>query len=156
LLYFAYGSNLDPEQMKKRCPDCRFKCRALLPNHRLAFTRYSESRGGGVADVVEETGSAGVWGVVYEISEEDLRELDRCEGYYGEGVDNAYDRCRLAVLEDGDGRRSLEAWVYRVHRRSGEEYDPTAKYLSQIITGAEHWGLPEHYIESLKSRRSQG
>lgn len=50
--YFAYGSNLDWHQMKKRCPYARFRCVAKLPNHRLAFTRKSRTRGCGVSDVV--------------------------------------------------------------------------------------------------------
>ncbi len=150
MLYFAYGSNLDPQQMKERCPSSRFECIAFLPGRRLAFTRYSRRRGGGVADAVEDEAGPGVWGVVYDISEEDLMKLDQCEGYYGVGEDNAYDRELVSVLANGDEARGLEAFSYFVAKRSGEEHPPSAGYMRQIISGAERWGLPEEYIDFLK------
>eukprot|EP00053_Salpingoeca_punica_P000814 m.30471 g.30471 ORF g.30471 m.30471 type:complete len:219 (+) comp10579_c0_seq1:157-813(+) len=52
MLYFAFGSNLDPVQMTHRCPSATFYCRATLPGRRLAFTLYSVGRGCGVADIV--------------------------------------------------------------------------------------------------------
>jgi hypothetical protein len=45
MFYFAYGSNLNWAQMWGRCPSASFMEVASLPNHRLAFTRYSSSRG---------------------------------------------------------------------------------------------------------------
>ncbi len=105
MLYFAHGSNLDPVQMEERCPSCQFRCLALLPGYCLAFTRYSESRRSWVADVVEDDASQGVWGVVYDISEEDMNTLDSFEGYYGKGMNNVYDRCDISMLVDGDKNR---------------------------------------------------
>jgi hypothetical protein len=52
VLYFAYGSNMNWEQMKTRCPSARFVAVALLPDYKLAFTRKSINRGCGVADGV--------------------------------------------------------------------------------------------------------
>lgn len=152
MLYFAYGSNLDPEQMKKRCPSYQFRCLALLPGFRLAFTRYYESRRSGVADVVEDDASPGVWGVVYDISKEDLNVLDACEGYHGKGKNNAYDRCCTTVLEEGEEERPLSVLIYIVAKKSDKEYPPSEDYMRHIISGAEHWGVPEDYLEFLKSR----
>lgn len=151
MLYYAYGSNLDPEQMKERCPSYEFRCLALLPGFRLAFTRYSESRGSWVADAVEDDASTGVWGVVYDVSEEDLERLDACEGYHGKGKNNAYDRYCTNVLEDGDEDRPLRVLIYVVSKKSDKEHPPREDYLRHIISGAEHWGLPEDYLEFLKS-----
>ena len=64
-LCFAYGSNLDPWQFRRRCPGAQVVGRARLPDHRLAFTRYSRNRRGGVADIVPEP-HATVLGVVYD------------------------------------------------------------------------------------------
>ena len=75
---FAYGSNMDCEQMRERCPSTRFVCVAKLPNHRLAFTRKSTRRNCGVADAVKAEGNE-VWGVVYEIDDIDLPKLDSLE-----------------------------------------------------------------------------
>src|SRR5436309_15390853 len=76
---FAYGSNMDCAQMRERCPSARFLNVAKLPNHELAFTRRSTNRGCGVADAIPRDGKE-LWGVVYEIDEAELPELDRWEG----------------------------------------------------------------------------
>ena len=155
-LYFAYGSNLNPEQMNKRCPSNTFKSVALLPGFRVAFTRYSEGRKGGVADVVEDDSSPGVWGVVYEITEEDLERLDACGGYRGKDKRNIYERYGSLVLIDGDEGQTLGVLLYSVASKSNEEYLPNNEYMNQIITGAEHWGLPEEYTGMLKGLPVRG
>ena len=78
MLYFAYGSNMDWDQMKQCCQAARFVGVALLPDHRLAFTRKSVNRGCGVADAVPDAGRR-VWGVVYEIGDLDVGKLDTSE-----------------------------------------------------------------------------
>jgi gamma-glutamylcyclotransferase (GGCT)/AIG2-like uncharacterized protein YtfP len=80
MLYFAYGSNMDWNQIQERCPSSRFIAIAVLPNHKLAFSRKSEERECGVADSLPEQG-AEVWGVVYEIDDRDIGSLDYHEGY---------------------------------------------------------------------------
>src|SRR5436309_7522291 len=47
MLYFAYGSNLDPEQMSARCPSHRVIGLAELKEHRLVFPLFSPRWGGG-------------------------------------------------------------------------------------------------------------
>ncbi|MBC7246427.1 MAG: gamma-glutamylcyclotransferase [Actinobacteria bacterium] len=154
MLYFAYGSNLDPKQMKERCPSYQFRCLALLPRFRLAFTRYSEKRRSWVADVVEDDASPGVWGVVYDISKEELKRLDTYEGYYGKGENNAYERCCTSVLVNGDEDRPLGAFIYVAANKSDKEHTPAEDYLRHIISGATHWELPEDYLEMLKRLRA--
>ena len=58
LLYFAYGSNLDADQMRTRCPTARAVSQARLPDHRLAFTHPSRRWRGGSADIVPAAGQA--------------------------------------------------------------------------------------------------
>jgi hypothetical protein len=80
MLYFAYGSNMDWAQMKERCPCAKFVCRAKLPSHRLAFTLRSCSRRCGVADILRDE-TKDVWGVVYELPENELGNLDKDEDF---------------------------------------------------------------------------
>ena len=47
--YFAFGSNLDQEQMRARCPSAKLLGPAVLPGHALAFAGYSHRWGGAVA-----------------------------------------------------------------------------------------------------------
>lgn len=78
MLYFAYGSNMECIQIKKRCPSASFVGIAKLSDYRLAFTRRSTKRRCGVADVVPEEGHR-VWGVIFKIAEGDIKRLDECE-----------------------------------------------------------------------------
>ena len=71
---------MDWAQMKKRCPCAQFVCRAKLPSHRLAFTLRSCRRRCGVADILRDE-TKDVWGVVYELSESELENLDKDEDF---------------------------------------------------------------------------
>ena len=53
---------------------------ACLRGYQLAFTRYSSTWGGGVADIIPAVGSE-VWGLVYGLTDENLEALDVYEGY---------------------------------------------------------------------------
>ena len=143
--YFAYGSNMDPEQMSERCPSARLAGPAKLVDFRLAFTRESQVTypGSGVADVVPAPGSV-VWGAVYSISEVDLRRLDRLEG-----AGSAYAREQVDVVDEmGD---TVSAVTYGVIHKSDREVQPSAEYVSRLIGGARACGLGGDYVELLES-----
>ena len=142
-LYFAYGSNLDLRQFRRRCPGHDAVGRARLPGYRLAFTRYSTKRKGGVADVVPEEGAV-VWGALYDVDEACIAALDEFEG-----APRAYRRETLRVIDDSGEER--EAIVY-VANRTGV-FEPSAAYLELIVRGAREHGLPEEYIRSIESVR---
>ncbi len=152
ITYFAYGSNLDKKQMCERCPSSCFLCRALLKDYKLAFTRESAKWGGGVADVIKSEDSI-VWGVVYQLDERELELLDKYEGYNPNREKNCYIRKELAVCMDGDKREQMTAYVYQVQEPSNFHIPPSSKYLNQIISGAEFWGIDPEYIKELKSIR---
>src|SRR5690242_6364360 len=79
-LVFAYGSNMDPAQMRERCPESDLSWFvAEAEGWRLCFPRKSTKRKGGVGSIAREEG-ASVWGVVFAISERDLSRLDEYEG----------------------------------------------------------------------------
>jgi gamma-glutamylcyclotransferase (GGCT)/AIG2-like uncharacterized protein YtfP len=71
MLYFAYGSNLNIEQMAHRCPDARPVNLARLNDWRLVFR--------GVLDIEQHKGSK-VDGVLWNVTKNCLRSLDRYEG----------------------------------------------------------------------------
>ena len=142
--YFAYGSNMSDEQIAQRCPSHRFLCVAKLPGHRLAFTRQSAKRGCGVADVVA-TPDETVWGVVFEMSNADLAELDKHEGVHMNPP--AYVRKNMQVVST-DGQL-LDAITYEVFTKAVDEYAPNVEYLGLITAGARKWGLPQEYQDAL-------
>lgn len=147
MLYFAYGSNMDEEQMSQRCPSSTFYGVATLPEHRLAFTRYSKGRGCGVADCLPAKGSE-VWGVVYDITETDLSTLDRSEGYLPGRANNAYIRENRQIFMNGDQGRPETVAIYFACRQDNPPL-PSPAYKAQIIKGARFWLLPEMYIQEV-------
>lgn len=148
MLYFAYGSNMDWDQMRDRCPSARFVGVAKLPGHKLGFSRRSKTRGCGVADAVADQGS-NVWGVVYEVDDRDVGRLDAAEGYSPGRAKNAYRREERHVLIDGKESNPLIAAVYFA---IPEENPPRTNqaYKAQILKGGNHWHLPQEYIRNLE------
>jgi gamma-glutamylcyclotransferase len=146
-LYFAYGSNLNWNQMKERCPQSRFIAIAYYPNHILSFTRQSVSerwgKGSWVADMVFSPGDR-VWGVVYELSEPDLINLDKCEGI---NLERGYLRQEIVVHTKEEER--IVAWSYFVKNKTGRG-SPSDKYLKVVLAGARFHSLPEDYLDFLE------
>ncbi|KAF5667949.1 aig2 family [Fusarium heterosporum] len=95
--YFAYGSNLHLQQMKRRCPGSRFIGCAKLCDHRWQINER------GYANVVEAQGHW-VEGLVYEINAQDEARLDVNEGV----SKDAYRKKYMAVI-----LRRAEAALYR-------------------------------------------
>ena len=141
LLYFAYGSNLNRAQMKRRCPDSHPLYPGWLRGYRLAFNRYSSAWQCGVADIVA-TPHHEVWGLIYEISHSDLKSLDHYEGY-----PNAYTRLQTKVQTKNSIQRDV--WVYTVYEK-GEFIAPKAAYLDIIKKAAAEYSCPEHYRDFLE------
>jgi gamma-glutamylcyclotransferase (GGCT)/AIG2-like uncharacterized protein YtfP len=149
--YFSYGSNLNPEQMRERCPDHKVVGMAALHDHRLSFPLTSHDWGGGVASVVPSHGTD-VWGIVYDLSEADLAALDRYEGYRGpEDQHNLYDRqtvfVELTRPQDGSIPRRVRAWCY--FARPSNPAAPSRRYLEAVLAGARHHHLPDEYVAAL-------
>ena len=151
MLYFAYGSNLDWEQMRQRCPSARFVCVAKLDGYRFGITRESTTRRCGVANCVPDEGSE-VWGVVYEIDDIDIGALDNSEGYRpGRPREkNAYVREERHVYRDGAMDDPLAVEVY-FGIPKGDPSPPSGDYMRLVIDGALNWHLPQRYIEELES-----
>jgi gamma-glutamylcyclotransferase (GGCT)/AIG2-like uncharacterized protein YtfP len=151
MLYFAYGSNMHFAQMKERCPSARFVCRAKLPGHRLAFTLKSLERECGVADVLRDNAKA-VWGVVYELAQNELEDLDKDESFRPGRPDNQneYTREKHTVWAEGDAKRPLLVSLYRGHPQLDPPL-PSGDYKRLIVEGARNWNLPAGYICELES-----
>ena len=75
MLYFAYGSNLNLFQMKRRCKDSVFVKKYELKGYRLNFrSKYR------AADI-EKSKNSLVPGALFEISKSDEKKLDVYEDY---------------------------------------------------------------------------
>ena len=132
MYYFAYSSNLSKKQMKERCPDSKPMFAASLSNYKLVFVGWARKWRGGVASIKPLRGEK-VLGAVYEISERDLRLLDKYEDCPGN-----YTRVNVTVTDEFGNQ--VEAITYTKIRQL-EETTPSAEYLSAIQQGYKDWGM---------------
>jgi gamma-glutamylcyclotransferase (GGCT)/AIG2-like uncharacterized protein YtfP len=135
-LYFAYGSNLDPEQMAERCPGATAEGVARLDGWRFHIANR------GYATISAGLGAT-VWGGLWRLTPEHEATLDHKEGVAA-GI---YRREFLDVgTLDGD---VLTALVYiEPHRHDAP---PREGYLERILHGAEWFALPDAYRDELAS-----
>lgn len=143
MIYFAYGSNMDHEQMQARCPGHRIIGVGRLPNYALVFTRWSRSWNSGTADILPEQGKE-IYGVLFDLTLDDLKRMDKFADY-----PNSYVRQDLFVEAGG---ASLPALTYVAIRQGA--FLPSKAYLGKMIQGAEKNIIPERYLGFLKSIRT--
>jgi gamma-glutamylcyclotransferase len=139
--YFAYGSNMNWQQMQRRCPSSRFVCVARLPDYQFGITRHSRLRDCGTANVFPAQGEE-VWGIVYEVSDADLAVLDTFE--------DGYRREMISLLPDEDRQMQLQALVY-IAEIEPNVPRPNAEYRRLLVEGAKHWQLPSLYQTLLEA-----
>ena len=132
---------MDWQQMQRRCPSSKFVCVARLADYRFAIARHSRLRDCGTANIFVEAGSE-VWGVVYDVSDKDLRALDAFE--------DGYRREKVFVTALNDGQHPLETLVYIAEKEESVPL-PDARYKRHLLDGALHWQLPEGYRDMLEA-----
>ncbi len=137
--FFIYGDNLNPVQLKRRAPEHRFLFNAYLPDHTVNFPRFSSQWRGGLASVTPSSGEQ-VWGIVIEITEEDLKILDAFEDEVPEG---AYRHLEATVVTEEDKKELVTTHV----AVPIGTFKPKPHYLEWVIKGVEHWKLPEECLE---------
>ena len=136
--YFAYGSNMNKKQMQERCGSgARFLGKAHLPGYKFVYDGYSQNWKGAVANIVPSEDEV-VWGVLYEVSEDCEKNLDKYEG-----LGTAYQKKRVFVYDDLG--TAYEAFVYL--REPQEPGKPSEDYVKTVVEGAREAGIPEDYIK---------
>ena len=141
-LYFAYGSNLLKKQIERRCPSSITLCKASRENSRLCFPVRSIKRENmGVASIKFEKGSI-VEGVIYQLTLEDLENLDKHEGN-----GRRYRRKKIFVRSNNNSKKL--AWSYIALTDNSNDYRPSENYLGLIIKGAKEHNLSKEYIKNL-------
>ena len=140
MYYFAYGSNMSEERIRENCKNPKFVDIGYIKDYKFVYDGYSIRWGGAVANIIPKKGEI-VWGVIYEISEDDLKALDRQEGY-----PKTYDRKEITVF---CVNKNIEIKAY-VYLREGEPAGKPAKeYVDTCVKGAKEHGIPEDYIKNV-------
>jgi len=128
MLYFAYGSNLNHFQMKRRCKDSIFLKKINLNDFRLTFrSRYR------AADIELKKNSI-VPGGLYEISKRDEKKLDIYEDFpalYKKYYFNYY------------GKKVM---TYTMTKKTQFTF-PTERYLNIVKRGYKDCKLDQKYLK---------
>ncbi|MBT3983205.1 MAG: 5-oxoprolinase [Bacteriovoracaceae bacterium] len=143
-LVFCFGSNMDIHQIKNRCPSAKVIKRATAHDYELRYTRYSEARKGGVADMMAAPGHK-VWGLLVSITDEDLKTLDHFEC-----SNRGYERIEIDVK--GDNGVVQHAYAYDVIDKK-PNIAPNKLYEWQVYLGAYNIAAPEYYLDHIKGFR---
>jgi gamma-glutamylcyclotransferase (GGCT)/AIG2-like uncharacterized protein YtfP len=130
--YFAYASNLNKKVMLQKAPESKPKFPAVLPNYRIIFTGYNREQKGGTATIQPFKGQK-VHGAVYEITESDLKKLDRSEDY-----PMTCNRFKVMVWTEDD--RAVEAITY-IKKEQSNESKPSPEYFAVISQGFRDWDI---------------
>jgi len=141
-LYAAYGSNLDPARMGKRCPHSPQRGVGWLPGWRLTFGGEEYGWDGALPTVVESAEHQ-VFVALYDVTRDDESRLDEWEGA-GPGL---YRKLRVRV-ETLEGDRL--AWVYVLDAFEGGL--PSASTVGILSEAAQAAGAPDDYVADLRSR----
>ena len=148
--YFAYGSNMNQEQILACCLRPVVIGAAKLPHHRIAFYGYSRIWDGGMETVVSAPGQE-VWGVLYELTASDWNRLDDGQDVRWDGTGTYFhfpDR-----VTDTEGKTHPVLLYKKDILR--EPQPPSREYLDVIVQGAVERGLPASYIEELRRLESR-
>ena len=127
MLYFAYGSNLNHFQMKRRCKDSVFLKKINLNNFRLTFrSKYR------AADI-EPKKNFKVVGGLFEISKSDEKKLD------------IYEDFPLLYKKYYFYHYSKKVMTYTMAKKTPFTY-PTERYLNIVIKGYKDCKLDKNYL----------
>jgi len=134
-LYFAYGSNMNKDQMNARCPRSKALAIAKLSEHRFLIN----SRG--VATVIP-CSEHFVYGIIWLLSHGDEDTLD-----YYEGIkDEIYYKKIISVQVAND---QISTLTYIAN--DAVQGIPRAGYLEKVIAGAQSFNAHEEWFRELKS-----
>ena len=127
MLYFAYGSNLNLFQMKRRCKDSIFLKKINLQDFRLTFrSKYRE------ADIEPKKNSI-VPGGLFDISKSDEKKLDVYEDY-----PSLYKKFYFTYY----GKKVM---TYTMVNKTPFRF-PTERYLNVVKRGYRDCGLDSKYL----------
>jgi hypothetical protein len=155
--YFAYGSNMDKEDLDKwyknrGLPEVKFLSisPAKLNGYKLSFNYFSNTRGGGAANIMKSKKDC-VYGLLTEIRERDL-EIIRDK----EGCPDFYDEICVDV-EKFDGTMVRDVKTYKVVKvkEKPSHQPPIRYYMGLIIKNAKKYDFPIGYVKFLESVKTK-
>lgn len=144
-LYFAYGSNMNLDQMAFRCPDASVVGVVRVEDYRLTFCGSGYA---GVATILPQPGSH-VDGVLWRISAADEKHLDFYEGY-----PRLYGKEPVEVIDSSGQRMTVMAYTMNSPYKECPT-PPSQGYLRGILDGCRRNGIDPDPIRNEARRLLQ-
>lgn len=141
LRYAAYGSNLHPVRLGERLPLARLLGTGHLPGWSLRFHKLSRDASGKCSIV---PGDEGVHFAIFDISDDDKRELDRIEG-----VGSGYAASSLHIPPFGDCATYIAEATH-----IDEALRPYDWYREFVLAGATYHDFPADYVARIAAVRA--
>ena len=142
---FCYGSNMNTERITERCSSSRFISRAKVSGYKLLFNKRSKDKSG-KANLIYTGDKSLVWGVIFDISEDQKPILDKAEGL-GKG----YDEYKLIVINDLGEEIECVCYIATDEKYLDNNLKPYDWYKEYCLIGAKQHNLPEDYILTIES-----
>jgi gamma-glutamylcyclotransferase (GGCT)/AIG2-like uncharacterized protein YtfP len=151
MIYFAYGSNLCMDWLRNRTPSAEKSDTGILRGHRLKFHKVSINDHSGKCNALE-TGNQDdyVWGVLYEIPEDEVPLLDAAEDL---GI--SYRKQEVKIRSSHGGKIIYATTYIAMKATIDENAVPFEWYKRLVVRGAESHNLPEEYIQGLRQITAQ-
>lgn len=143
--YIAYGSNLNVQQMRYRCPGARVVGISSIRDYELL---YKGSKTGSYLTIEKKKGSL-VPVAVWEVTVDDEKRLDAYEGF-----PNFYYKKNMKITLAETGKK-INAFVYIMHeeRRLGI---PSQTYISTCRFGYAVFGFDYKYLDEAYEKSVRG
>lgn len=132
--YFAYGSNLNLEQMKTRCKNAIKVGKGILPDYELEFRVYLT-----FSKCIGKTIPVGI----YQVDESDEKRLDRYKGYPA-----LYRKENVKVIY---GDTVIEGFIYVMNNVRKKE-TPNDRYFLTCKEGYKDFGFDESLLDEAYER----
>lgn len=139
--YFAYANLMDIDYIHRVAPSAKAVTTACLKDYEFAFGVTTDGAHSG-ARLIPSKG-AEIWGVQYELSDEDMAALDDSAG-----VAVGHWAHKPIELHTADGR-TIRSMTYDMPAPSGPA-GPPAHYIEPALRGARANKLPADYIAKLE------
>lgn len=143
VFYFAYGSNMSSKVFRHGLRHLQPSSaeRAILYGYRLAFSEPGVPFFEPAFANVEKDEEAICEGVLYQITEKELDDLDISEG------GRAYNLITIRV--DGSYSGAVEAYTFQ-SKAVAHGLKPSKRYVDILIDGAQEHGLSEAWVTMLR------
>ena len=146
MLYFAYGSNMCKSKLRGITSSCKELFVAKLKKHNLRFHKQSTDESGKADAYPTDNETDEVLGVVFNVDDSEVRNLDKSEG--------GYNKTDIEVFDNEGNPHNVKTYIAKKDR-----IDPALKpytwYKRLVIEGACQHSLPEEYVAEIEVIESE-